>query len=118
MNETTREANLLIQSSPSEHALNEETSSPLASPESNLRLRAKVWTDPKTHRRYLIPMALWRDVERGRPVTDVLVAYVMRDDDTRPIILTVAEWNALPFFYFREDGCAPRAASRPADVIK
>jgi hypothetical protein len=46
-----------------------------------------------------------------------MYAYAMRDDDTKLVTLTAAEWNALPFFYFREDGSAPRAASRPIDVV-
>lgn len=82
-----------------------------------LRLRAKVWTDPKTDKRYLMPTAFMRDVVNGKPVSDVMCAYAMRDDDTKLITLTADEWNTLPFFYFQEDGPAPRAAARPVDVI-
>lgn len=83
-----------------------------------LRLRAKVWTDGATGKRYLMPTAFFRDIVDGRPVSDVMRAYAMRDDDTKLITLRVAEWNALPFFYFEEDGPAPRASARPVDVIE
>jgi len=82
-----------------------------------LRLRVKVWTDRATTKRYLMPSALMRDVENGRPVSDVMCAYAMCDDDTKLVTLTASEWNTLPFFYFKEDGSAPRATARPIDVI-
>ena len=82
-----------------------------------LRLRAKVWTDPKTEKRYLMPTAFMRDVVAGRPVSAVMCAYAMRDDDTKLVTLTADEWNTLPFFYFQEDGPAPRGAARPLDVV-
>lgn len=83
-----------------------------------LRLRVKVWTDRQTGKRYLMPTADWRDVVNGQPVSDVMQADAMRDDDTKRVTLTAREWNALPFFYFREDGPAPRAPARPVDVIR
>jgi hypothetical protein len=82
-----------------------------------LRLRMKVWTEPSTSKRYLMPVGVMRDVARGSPVTDVVHAYAMRDDDTKLVILTVAEWNALDFYYFHEDGRAPRATARPVDEL-
>jgi len=82
-----------------------------------LRLRAKVWTDRTTSKRYLMPTAFMRDVVGGRPVSDVMCAYAMRDDDTKLVTMTASEWNTLPFFYFKEDGSAPRATARPIDVI-
>jgi hypothetical protein len=82
-----------------------------------LRLRMKVWSHPKTATRYLMPSAFMRDVVNGQPVTDVMVAYAMRDDDTILVTLTASQWNALPFFYFQETVPAPRGASRPVDVI-
>lgn len=88
-----------------------------AAPFEGLRLRVKVWTDPKTAKRYLMPTAFMRDVVNGQPVSDVMTAYAMRDDDTKLVTLTAREWNSLPFYYFREDGWAPRAAERPVDVI-
>jgi hypothetical protein len=83
----------------------------------DLRLRVKVWTDHWTGKRYLMPSAFMRDVVNGRPVSDVMVAYAMRDDDTRIVTMRAHEWNTLPFFYFTEDGPAPRATARPIDVI-
>ena len=91
--------------------------SPYPIPSDGLRLRLKVWTDRATAKRYLMPSAFMRDVVRGQPVTDVMYAYAMCDDDTKLVTLTAAEWNALPFFYFKEDGVAPRATSRPVDVV-
>lgn len=82
-----------------------------------LRLRAKVWTDPETTKRYLMPAAFMRDVVNGKPVSDIMCAYAMRDDDTKLVTLTTDEWNTLPFFYFQEDGPAPRATARPVDVV-
>ena len=84
----------------------------------NLRLRSKVWTDRLTGKRYLMPTAFMRDVVKGQPVSDAMYAYAMRDDDTKLVTLTAREWNALPFFYFHEDGPAPRATARPVDVIR
>ena len=84
----------------------------------DLRLRMKVWTDRKTGKRYLMPTAFMRDIVNGQPVTDAMYAYAMRDDDTKLVTLTAREWNSLPFFYFRQDGPAPRATTRPVDVIR
>ena len=77
----------------------------------------KVWTDPGTRKRYLMPMAFMRDLMNGQPVTDVMYAYAMSDDGNKIVTLTAGEWNALPFFYFQEDGHAPRAATRPMDTV-
>jgi hypothetical protein len=77
----------------------------------------KVWIDRSTTKRYLMPSAFMRDVVNGRPVSDVMIAYAMRDDDTKVVTLTTDEWNALPYFYFKEDGAAPRASARPLDAI-
>lgn len=96
----------------------EEPAEPIIEqPAASLRLRMKVWTDPTTAKRYLMPSAFMRDVVNGQPVSDVMYAYAMRDDDTKLVTLTAGEWNALPFFYFQEDGPAPRAASRPVDDV-
>jgi hypothetical protein len=80
-----------------------------------LRLRMKVWTDRATKKRYLMPTAFFRDVVNGRPVSDVMCAYAMRDDDTK--LITVREKDELPYYYFKEDGEAPRASVRPVDVV-
>ncbi len=83
----------------------------------DLRLRMKIWTDPQTGKRYLMPAAFMRDIVNGQPVTDAMYAYAMRDDDTKLVTLTAREWNSLPFCYFREDGPAPRATARPVDAV-
>ena len=85
--------------------------------QNNLRLRMKVWTDPSTLKRYLMPMAFMRDLINGQPITDVMYAHAISDDNTRVVMLTAGEWNALPFFYFQEDGYAPRAVARPMNTI-
>ena len=90
---------------------------PTEVPVESLRIRMKIWTDPTTAKRYLMPSALMRDVVNGQPVSDVMYAYALRDDSTKVVTLTAAEWNALPFFYFQEDGAAPRAATRPLDDL-
>ena len=90
---------------------------PVEPQDAGLRLRLKVWTDPATAKRYLMPSGFMRDVVNGHPVSDVMYAYAMRDDDTKIVTLTALEWNALPFFYFEEGGTAPRASARRPDVI-
>lgn len=82
-----------------------------------LRLRVKVWTDPKTSKRYLMPTAFMQDVVNGRPVSDVMRAYALSEEDTKIVTLRAHEWNSLPFYYFQEDGPAPRASGRPIDVV-
>lgn len=82
-----------------------------------LRLRMKVWTDAATTKRYLMPTAFMRDVVKGQPVSDAMYAYAMNDQDTKLVTLTAGEWNALPFFYFREDGSAPRSSPREPDAV-
>lgn len=82
-------------------------------PAESLRVRVKIWTDPATGRRYLMPTAIMHDARSG-----ILTAYAMTDEDTKTVKLTAVEWNALPFFYFQEDGPAPRASARPPDAIR
>ncbi len=84
-----------------------------AQPSRGLRLRMKVWTDPATGRRYLASTAILSDPRSG-----TMTAYAMSDESTKVILLTPAEWNALPFFYFREDGPAPRGPAQPPDVLR
>ena len=95
----------------------EPVEAPVGTPVESLRLRVKIWTHPDTAKRYLMPTAFMRDIVNGQPVSDVMYAYAMREDDTMVVTLTAAQWNAMPFFYFQEDGPAPRATSRPIDVI-
>jgi len=94
-----------------------EPAEPAATPEPGLKLRMKIWTDPATSRRYLMPTAFMRDVINGQPVSDVMYAYAMSDEDTKLVTLRAHEWNTLPFFYFQEIGPAPRASERPIDVV-
>ena len=89
---------------------------PVEEPVESVRLRMKIWTDHATGKRYLMPSAFMRDIVNGQPMTDVMYAYAMRDDDTKLVTMTASEWNTLPFFYFQEDGPAPRATTRPVDV--
>ncbi len=79
-----------------------------------LRLRMKIWTDPQSGQRYLMATAYM--VPNGRPISDAMRGYAMRDDDTKLVDLTIDEWNALPFYYFAEDGEAPRKIERSLDV--
>jgi hypothetical protein len=79
----------------------------------DLRLRMKIWTDPDTAKRYLMAAAFMLKA----PVTDRMRAYAMRDDDTKIVVMTEREWNELPYYYFKEDGPAPRAIARPLDVV-
>lgn len=110
-----------IDESPSEPSamtpIDEQAEEPIVEPVANLRLRMKIWTDHRTAKRYLMPTAFMRDVVNGRPISDVMYAYAMSDDDTQIVTLTAGEWNALPFFYFQEDGPAPRASARPVDEV-
>ena len=50
--------------------------------------------------------------------SDIMTAYAMTDEDTKLVKITVREWNTLPFFYFQEEGPAPRASARPVDEIR
>jgi len=91
---------------------------PVGTPVEILRVRMKIWAHPQTAKRYLMTNAHWRDVDRnGQPITDVMIAYAMREDDTMVVTLTATQWNTLPFFYFQEDGPAPRTTTLPNDVI-
>jgi len=87
--------------------------SPAEAPPIGLRLRMKVWTDPATNKRYLMPTASMPSAR-----SDVMTAYAMTDEDTKLVKITVREWNMLPFFYFQEEGPAPRASARPVDEVR
>jgi hypothetical protein len=60
-----------------------------------------------------MPTAVIADLASG-----TMTAYAMTDDDTKVLKLTPVEWNALPFFYFQEDGPAPRATARTPDAVR
>jgi len=78
----------------------------------SMRLRMKVWTDTTTGKRYLMPVALMRNLH-----SNVMAAHAMTDEDTKLIKLTGEEWDALPYFYFKEDGDAPRASAVVPDIV-
>jgi hypothetical protein len=78
-----------------------------------MRLRLKVWTDKATGKRYLMPVALMKSRD-----SDVMRAYAMSEEETKFVELSTDEWNTLPFFYFKEDGEAPRHTTRAPDEIK
>lgn len=82
-----------------------------------LRVRMKVWTDAETSARYLVPSAFMRDVVNGHPISDVMYAYAIGEDEVKQVTLTASEWQALPFFYFQEDGPAP-ATTRQVSSIR
>jgi hypothetical protein len=83
-----------------------------------LHLRMKIWTDPKTQKRYLAAQAT-EDKKTG-----LFTAWVQADMEApRKVVLTGAQWSALPLSYFKEEGAAehalnlyppqPQAAQRP-----
>lgn len=71
---------------------------------SRLRLRVKVWTNPKNGNLYMVSNAFGQ----MRKNDIIMTAYAMRDDETLMVEFTVDEWNALDYKYFLEDGDAPR----------
>lgn len=117
--EETAETEQLASEDPvPEEAAQEPTAQDPIEPQiTGLRLRMKVWTDPATAKRYLMPSGFMRDVVNGHPVSDIMYAYAMSDEHTKIVTLTALEWNALPFFYFEEDGAAPRASARRPDAV-
>jgi len=90
-----------------EEAVVVEEPTAVEEPAAALRLRMKVWTDPSTFKRYLMPSAFMRDVVNGQPVTDVMYAYAIGADEVQRVTLTAGEWQALPFSYFQEEAPAP-----------
>lgn len=69
---------------------------------SSLRLRMKIWVHPETQKRFMVA-AGYLELKSER-----MIAYAMSDEQTYPLKLTIDEWNALPYFFFREDGPAPK----------
>ncbi len=70
-----------------------------------LRLKMKVYTDPETQKRYLAAAAAFHP-------DGYLVTTVMSDDHTKVVRLLPDQWNALPYFYFKEDGAAERPKAK------
>jgi len=67
-----------------------------------LRAKMKVYTD-ETGARFLVALGLVHPHH--------IQAFIMSDEKTVGKMFSHAEWNALPFFYFKEDGEAPRHKS-------
>jgi hypothetical protein len=67
-----------------------------------MRLRVKVFDDPRTSLRYLVSIAMFE------PASDTVNVFLMNDEDTRMQRMTVDEYNALPYYFFKEDGPATR----------
>jgi hypothetical protein len=62
----------------------------------------KVWTHPATKKLYMVAAA-YLDTRDEK-----MTCYAMSDEDTRLLRLTIDEYNALTYRYFKEDGEAPR----------
>lgn len=67
-----------------------------------MRLRMKVWINPENGQLYLVATGYYNTAN------DRMVAYAMRDEETKQLDLSPEEWNALEYKYFKEDGDAPR----------
>jgi len=76
-----------------------------------VRLRAKVFTNETTGQRYLVSMAMFN------PERETVHVYFMSDEETLFQIMSVEDYNALPYFFFKEDGPAPKPEMRVADVL-
>jgi len=66
-----------------------------------MKLRMKVWTSPEGN--LYMMAAAYMDLRQDR-----MVCYAMRDDDTKQLLLTVEQWNALEYHFFEDKGPAPR----------
>jgi len=80
-------------------------------PSTDLRLRMKVFTDEVTGHRYLVSMAIANLAEQTVHV------YFMSDEETLFRSLPIDDYNALPYFFFKEDGPAPRPEMRVAEPL-
>jgi hypothetical protein len=79
-----------------------ESEAPKAPEVPGLRTHVKVWTDSVTGQRFITPCAVLT-------ATGLMVATAISESGAvRNVTLTAAEWNSLPFFFFKEDGEAPR----------
>jgi len=76
-----------------------------------VRLRAKVFTNEATGQRYLVSIAMFN------PERETVNVYFMSDEETLFQIMSVDDYNTLPYFFFKEDGPAPRPAMRVADLL-
>jgi hypothetical protein len=65
----------------------------------------KVWTDSGGNR-FMVSMGQFN------PRKGIVHAFIMSEERTTQIQLSPDEWNALPFYYFKEDGLAPHKAEK------
>lgn len=77
-----------------------------------MRLRMKVFTDETTGNRYLVSMAIANLAE------ETVHVYFMSDEETIFRSLSIDDYNALPYFFFKEDGPAPKPVMRVADELR
>jgi hypothetical protein len=70
----------------------------IALPHRPLRLRCKVYQAEGY--RYIVAQGILRG--------GMMHAFAMNDSQTIEIKMTIDEWNALPWYWFQEDGEAPR----------
>lgn len=70
------------------------------------KLRVSVKVFVRDGKRYLCAMGAYN------PATDRVHAFAMSEEGTVQVALTDTEWNALPFFWFVEDGPAPKPEHR------
>lgn len=85
-----------------------------------LRLRLKVWTDG-SGQRWIVALGFAKDFADIAPKdlrdprlgTGELSCYAMRDDEAQLLSVTVEQWNAMPFYWFVEDG---ESETRPRAV--
>jgi hypothetical protein len=52
------------------------------------------------------------------PLEERMACYVMNDDFTTMVTLTVDEYNALPYRWFEDRGPAPKASAIPPTQVK
>lgn len=71
-----------------------------------MRLRMKVFADASTGKKYVVSIALLD------PKTETVRAYLMSDEETRFVALSIDDYNAIPYSFFDEDGPAPPASAR------
>lgn len=77
-----------------------------------MRLRARVFTNPFTGKRYLVSMAI-ADIAKEQ-----VHVYFMSDEETLFQAMSINDYNALPYFFFKEDGPAPKPEMRVADELR
>lgn len=72
-----------------------------------MELRLKVKVMELDGRRFMVAAA------NMNLATDKLAVVVMRDDDTRVVPMSVEQYNALAYHWFRDEGPAPKGPIWP-----